>query len=184
MMLLYVCLNYDPTNYLIRATNCIIFLYTGFKGNSPQEAIDFMAKYSGKELYEELKMAWVPVVVDGYLLKKAPLELYRSHNFQPVPLMTGVTSDEGAFFVYMIFANKQLKSLRQAKEMMELFVTGVILRNHPRAKEAKKAMWDKYIGNETDLDKVARRLVVLFSDLYFVAPCMQIAKLHSGSQLL
>lgn len=157
-------------------------LCLGFKGKTSQDVLDFLSNYSGEQLVLDMGPGLFPVV-DGYVLKEKPEELYRRKEYHPVDLMLGFTADEGAQFVFNLLGGHCAKSVAQVKEILTMITTKMFFRGQPRALDVRDAVWQRYIGDETDLEALTKALVTLYGDLMFVAPSFNIAKQHSGKHL-
>ncbi|XP_030586979.1 liver carboxylesterase 2-like [Archocentrus centrarchus] len=118
-----------------------------------------------------------PINVDGHFLTKPVNELFHKHEFLTVPLMAGVSSDEGGWLLKNLFISVPLSweegmDRDQVINAMSFF--------YPNSKDAfiRDIIADEYIGNGEDYVKNRDGFSEVVADILFNTPVVKTANAH------
>uniref|UniRef100_A0A672GBY3 Carboxylic ester hydrolase n=1 Tax=Salarias fasciatus TaxID=181472 RepID=A0A672GBY3_SALFA len=111
--------------------------------------------------------------VDGHFLRKPVDELFRKHELQTVPFMTGVNNDEGGFLLpFVTYEIVMYKNLSKTlfKRCAHFF--------QEKGAAARELLTEEYIGNGEDRVKNRNGFTQALGDLMFVIPAIKTANAH------
>uniref|UniRef100_A0A672GAB7 Liver carboxylesterase 2-like n=2 Tax=Salarias fasciatus TaxID=181472 RepID=A0A672GAB7_SALFA len=113
--------------------------------------------------------------VDGHFLRKPVDELFRNHELQTVPFMTGVTNDEGGFLVpSFLFPSNWTEGLDRdlVVNVMSLFFPD------EKAAVVLKQLIEEYIGTGEDQIRNRDGFTEMFGDIIFNIPVVKTVNAH------
>ncbi|XP_029952404.1 carboxylesterase 5A-like [Salarias fasciatus] len=113
--------------------------------------------------------------VDGHFLRKPVDELFRKHELQTVPFMTGVNNDEGGFLLpFHFIPSNWTEGLdrEHVVKMMYMFFPD------EKGAAARELLTEEYIGNGEDRVKNRNGFTQALGDLMFVIPAIKTANAH------
>ncbi|XP_019749570.1 fatty acyl-CoA hydrolase precursor, medium chain isoform X2 [Hippocampus comes] len=117
----------------------------------------------------------ITIHTDGHFLTKPVYELFKQHEIQNVPFMTGVNDDEGGWLLPSFMAPPNWTEgidREQAANIMLVF--------NPTSKDSlvTDLMMEEYIGAGTDREKTRDGLTEFLGDMLFTIPAIKTANAH------
>ena len=122
---------------------------TGFANSLGAEHLADLRKLSVEALH---KQAWLPrVYVDDYLLRADLATLYRNHQQNDVPLLTGWTAEEGKDLVGEYLVGRELTAAGHVDQMTELMgfpPSATMLATYPGTTDAEATRSMQQLTND------------------------------------
>ncbi|XP_074149549.1 liver carboxylesterase 1-like [Sminthopsis crassicaudata] len=125
------------------------------------------------------KMALLPTVVDGIFFPKSPKELLAEKQFNHVPYIVGVNSDEFGWILPSI-----LEYPLSGDTLDQETATTLLWNSYPFVKiprDLTPVITEKYLGVTEDPVKKKGRFLDMIGDLMFGIPSILVAQLHRAS---
>ncbi|XP_053742789.1 cocaine esterase-like [Synchiropus splendidus] len=122
-------------------------------------------------LVKDLTLGY-PVVTDGHFLTQSVQQLYKNHELQKKPFITGVNSDEGGYLMPNFFLHSNWTEGLDREEVsntMSVFL--------PDAK-VRELVLEEYWGNTDDRVKNRDAFTRYMGDLFFNIPAVVTANAH------
>ncbi|KAM9807822.1 cocaine esterase-like [Neosynchiropus ocellatus] len=122
-------------------------------------------------LVKDLTLGY-PVVTDGHFLTQSVQQLYKNHQFQKKPFITGINSDEGGYLMPDFFAQQNWTEGLDQEELsniMSAFLPDVKVRD---------LVLEEYGGTSDDRLKNRGALTRYMGDLLFNVPAVVTANAH------
>ncbi|KAJ0069357.1 hypothetical protein NL108_004171 [Boleophthalmus pectinirostris] len=124
----------------------------------------------------EVRELIITLTIDGLFLTKPVNELFRNHEFQKVPFMTGITSDEGGWLLpsFMAPPNWTEGMTRdEVKGALSLFYTA------EHKDEALNLMIDEFTGKSEDPKILRKAFTDMVGDFLFNVPAVKTINAHT-----
>ncbi|CAM4735064.1 unnamed protein product [Leuciscus chuanchicus] len=160
-----------PTaQYVGNASGCDI--------SSTKKIVDCVMQMSEEDILKiarEQLMLRFGVTVDGQFLPKSVEELLQSHQFNKVPLITGVTDDDGGYILPNILGPPGWidgMDREQIMTFLPLFYSD--LQNQAIA----EFVLNEYLGTSTDRIKIRDGFREMMGDFFFNIPARKVANYH------
>ncbi|CAM4735066.1 unnamed protein product [Leuciscus chuanchicus] len=160
-----------PTaQYVGNASGCDI--------SSTKKIVDCVMQMSEEDILKiarEQLMLRFGVTVDGQFLPKSVEELLQSHQFNKVPLITGVTDDDGGYILPNILGPPGWidgMDREQIMTFLPLFYSD--LQNQAIA----EFVLNEYLGPSTDRIKIRDGFREMMGDFFFNIPARKVANYH------
>ncbi|KAK3751857.1 hypothetical protein QZH41_009663 [Actinostola sp. cb2023] len=124
---------------------------------------------------------WRPVV-DGVFLPDTPLNLRKAMKFHPYPLLVGLTSEEGSYFISKNYLSiSPAPFINTTTKFYELFFqfgrSKAEFNPPPSLKEAIAFQYTPWPDNYNEVKR--RKRIDLISDYSFTAPAHAVLELHT-----
>ncbi|NP_001166580.1 carboxylesterase 1D precursor [Cavia porcellus] len=135
-------------------------------------------KFASVDIFEDprKKYMFVPTVVDGVLLPKAPEEMMAEKNFNLVPYMVGFNKQEFGWVIPMMLGGVIPEDKLDQKMAASLLWTLYPFANVPE--ELTAVVTEMYLGGTDDLVKKRELFLDLMGDLMFGIPSVIAARGH------
>ncbi|XP_049330629.1 uncharacterized protein ces2b isoform X12 [Astyanax mexicanus] len=166
----------DPlptTQHLANISGCDI--------SSSKTMVDCVMKLSKEELLRNAEaegLVSVQVAKDGRFLPKSIKELLQNKQFHKVPLMTGLTDDEGGFGLidFLLPQGEWMDGVdrEQVMAFMPFFCTS-------NDRSVHEALLNEYVGPRDDRIKIRDALREIYGDVIFNIPVRRMAKHQKDS---
>uniref|UniRef100_A0A670YMM5 Carboxylic ester hydrolase n=1 Tax=Pseudonaja textilis TaxID=8673 RepID=A0A670YMM5_PSETE len=118
------------------------------------------------------ELHFIPAVVDGEFILKAPEELLASKELHAVPYLIGVNNNEYGWLIYSVMP----KSKTTVSVSTYIFISW---QNYPP--EIMQMILDKYLEATEDPIELRSQFQKLMEDAIFVVPSLQTARYHRDS---
>uniref|UniRef100_A0A8C2V0A7 Carboxylic ester hydrolase n=1 Tax=Chinchilla lanigera TaxID=34839 RepID=A0A8C2V0A7_CHILA len=152
------CLRQKTEDELLEATLNLKFATVDLFGD-PRENIPF-----------------VPTVIDGVLLPKAPEEMLAEKSFNTIPYMVGINKQEFGWIIPMMLGDPIPEGKLDQKTATSLLWKFYPFVNVPE--ELTPVAIEKYLGGTDDLVKKRELFLDLLADLMFGIPSVIVARSH------
>ncbi|XP_062404409.1 cocaine esterase-like [Sardina pilchardus] len=168
--------NPDPmitAKIVANATKC--------EGTKPDQIVDCVMQMSVENIVkfqQEHPEALFNVVNDGYFLPKAVSDLLKSHEFNKVPLINGVTNDECGWLLPSFLAPPDWVD-GMDRDSIKTFVD--LFYPHPDRKISTALIMDEYLGNGEDRIKNRDGITEFCGDILFTIPAIILSNAHRDS---
>ncbi|XP_056108139.1 fatty acyl-CoA hydrolase precursor, medium chain [Rhinichthys klamathensis goyatoka] len=115
------------------------------------------------------------VTVDGHFLPNPAADLLQSHQFNKVPLITGITNDECGYMLPSFFSPPGWTDGMD----IEQIVPSLTMFNHALQDQAiLELVLNEYLGTSTDRIKIRDGFRELLGDFMFNIPARKVANFH------
>ncbi|KAF7482551.1 hypothetical protein GHT09_006110 [Marmota monax] len=133
----------------------------------------------------------IPAVVDGAFLPRHPQELLASADFQPVPSIIGVTSDEYGWLLPMYLGPPEMQNDIDRETMRAVLQRISTQRRLPNLTlpdpldqmmlpaECADLLMEEYMGDNKDPHTLRLQFQEMMADFMFVMPALQVAHYQS-----
>ncbi|EHB14654.1 Carboxylesterase 2 [Heterocephalus glaber] len=118
----------------------------------------------------------IPAVVDGAFLPRHPQELLASADFQPVPSIIGVNSDEYGLVIPMFFGSTDTQK-EMNRETLRTVLQSMSAQMMLPA-EFGDLFMEEYIGDIKDPQALKIQFHEMMGDFMFMIPALQVAHFH------
>ncbi|KAM4833739.1 carboxylesterase 1D-like [Thomomys bottae] len=119
--------------------------------------------------------AFLPTVVDGVLLPKAPEEILAEKSFNTVPYIVGINKQEFGWNIPMFWGYPLEEEMDKKK------VSSLLRTSYPMielSEELISASVEKYLGGTDDSAKMKDLLFDLMADVVFGVPAVRVSRNH------
>nr|AJP62547.1 carboxylesterase [Oxya chinensis] len=164
------------------------------EGASSQELLDFMREVPARTLVEQMlhcrsekdkilqesfpiRPTLEPAGAEDTLVSEDPADIIASGSFTPVPIVFGVTSQEG--YLYGSVLGKQ-DAWRGLNANMELLVPGAAAKTPDERRTATQEVRRFYLGDRPLGDDTFVQFAQLRGDANFVYPALDVARMHAS----
>ncbi|TRY99242.1 hypothetical protein DNTS_017485, partial [Danionella cerebrum] len=154
---------------------------SGCDVSSTRSIVDCVMQLSEEDLLKtarEQLLLRFGVTVDGHFLPKPAVELLKSQEFHRVPLMTGVTDDEGGLGLPDILAPPGWRNGMTREEIKPF----LLLFNHEDPGLAEIVL-NEYLGSTLDKIKLRDGFREILGDVFFNIPARKVADSHRDAGL-
>ncbi|XP_036431764.1 uncharacterized protein ces2b isoform X1 [Colossoma macropomum] len=147
--------------------------------SSTKKMVDCVMQLSEEDLHrvaETEELISVKVPKDGRFLPKSVYELLKYKQFNKVPLITGVTDDDGGYLLINFLLRPGWTdgiSREQVMSIMPFFFSG--------PSEVHEVVLNEYLGSTDDPIEIRDGLREMYGDLMFNIPARKLAKYHKDS---
>uniref|UniRef100_A0A8C2V1M0 Carboxylic ester hydrolase n=1 Tax=Chinchilla lanigera TaxID=34839 RepID=A0A8C2V1M0_CHILA len=152
------CLRQKTEDELLEATLNLKFATVDLFGD-PRENIPF-----------------VPTVIDGVLLPKAPEEMLAEKSFNTIPYMVGINKQEFGWIIPMMMGYPISEGKMDQQTAASLLWKSYPILNIPE--ELIPVVIEKYLGGTHDLLKKKDLFLDLIADVVFGVPSVTVARSH------
>uniref|UniRef100_A0A7N4NHC0 Carboxylic ester hydrolase n=1 Tax=Sarcophilus harrisii TaxID=9305 RepID=A0A7N4NHC0_SARHA len=152
----------------IKSTAEKIAALAGCKTSTSASMVHCLRQKTEEEILntaQKLKIVLPPTVVDGIFFPKSPKELLAEKQFNHVPYIVGVNSDEFGW----ILPTNLINPSKKLKKRLEIY------------KDLTPVITEKYLGETEDPVKKKGRFLDMMGDLMFGIPSILVAQLHRAS---
>ncbi|CAD5119477.1 DgyrCDS8085 [Dimorphilus gyrociliatus] len=162
--------------------------YHGYKGSRKGEEFKkYLCSIEAEKLCDFLHPnIMLAPVLDGYFIEKCPIEVYKNNEHNKVPLIIGISSDEGYTFVHQ-YLTKHTDFTVKDEEHYDLLLEKMLrMKAYKYAGEATGfEIIDKvkefYKTTDKSSDKLLKLVSQIESDVLSMTPIMQQVELHAKS---
>lgn len=125
-------------------------------------------------------------VLDGYFIEKCPIEIYRNNEQNKVPLIIGLSSDEGYTFVKQFLSRSTNFTINDEEQYDLVLQKTVRLKSFKFASEETgfeiiEKVKNIYEPLEKTSDNMLKSACKVDSDILQMTPILQQAELHAKS---
>ncbi|KAL7858335.1 hypothetical protein AOLI_G00184370 [Acnodon oligacanthus] len=149
--------------------------------SSTKKMVDCVMQLSEEDLQrvaETEGLFSVKVAKDGQFLPKSVYELLKYKQFNKVPLITGVTDDDGGYLLINAHLRPGWTDGITREQVMSIIP---FLFSGPSAKWVHEVVLNEYLGSTDDPIKIRDGLREMYGDLMFNIPARKVAKYHKDS---
>lgn len=153
---------------------------SGCAGTKPHQIVDCVMQMSTEDVLKiaQMKELLFGVTVDGHFLPKSATELFKSHKFNKVPLINGITSDEFGWLLPKLMGppnwidGLDVETVKQSIPPFFIYFGN---------SEVVDFILEEYLGDGKDRVKNRDAFRELCADMIFNIPAIKLSKAHRDS---
>ncbi|XP_056307595.1 uncharacterized protein ces2b isoform X2 [Danio aesculapii] len=148
--------------------------------SSPKKIVDCVMQMTEEDILKIAREApnlHGGVTVDGQFLPKPVNELLKSKEFNKVPLMIGVTDDDGGFTLANMHAPPGWID-GMDREQVTAFMPFAIFNSEFQDEAIAEFVLNEYLGTSTDRIQIRDTFREMMTDLFFNIPARKLANYH------